>query len=74
MKIARYEAQPYIEELLCACGGTMSSTGVAYPTYPQQYLHKCSACAEERVVFHVYPRQVWGKGSILGEREATPSD
>lgn len=38
-----------------ACGGEMLPTGRVYPTFPEQYPHKCNGCGNVITVYVQYP-------------------
>lgn len=43
----RKEVKPIEVDYICLCGeGRMRPIGISRPTYPTQYLHKCTHCSE----------------------------
>ncbi len=53
-----YQVRTYEVDFKCdVCGkGFYRPTGIIYPTYPPQYLHKCTVCGSKMVVTgNIYP-------------------
>lgn len=53
MPEVKHEVKTYKVDYKCdVCGrGWYRPTGTVYPTYPAQYIHKCSACGAEITVY-----------------------
>ena len=61
MAEVKHKVQTYQIDFKCdVCGkGWHRPTGEIYPTYPVQYMHKCSFCGAEMIVEgHTYPYTV----------------
>lgn len=52
-----------VYQIVMACeaceSGEMRLTGVAYPTAPMQYVHKCNNCGHEEAYRRSYPYVIY---------------
>lgn len=50
---------PRRQELMCACGSTMTFTGESLMTYPPKYVHECTSCKIRHGMSCQFPRVVY---------------
>lgn len=61
MYVKSEEVKVYCENLFCECGGEFVFTGDIYPTYPEQYKHKCNKCGNVEITYCRYPKITYKK-------------
>lgn len=66
-----------VYQIIMACevcnGGQMRQTGIAYPTSPMQYEHKCRNCGHEAVYRKTYPYVVYEPVEVKDTNDRTPT-